>query len=57
MEWEDGRLWLETPHPEDATSTGRHATLDEAVQVLTILAAEDRSAVAELAGATRRPWR
>lgn len=57
MSWEEGGLWLETPHPEDATSTGKFATLDEAVRVLTVLAAEDRSAVGDLDGATRRPWR
>lgn len=53
---DDGRLWLETPHPEDATATGKHATLVEAERMLTILAAEDRSAVAELDGVTRQPW-
>ncbi|MEV0459921.1 DUF6891 domain-containing protein [Catellatospora methionotrophica] len=56
MSWDDGKLWLETPHPEDATATGKHATLDEAVRMLTVLATEDRSALAELAGVSRRPW-
>ncbi|MFC7242064.1 DUF6891 domain-containing protein [Catellatospora aurea] len=56
MRWEHCGLWLETPHPEDATSTGKYATLDEAVRMLTVLATEDRSAMAELEGATRRPW-
>ncbi|WP_155371331.1 DUF6891 domain-containing protein [Catellatospora vulcania] len=56
MRREQGGLWLETPHPEDATSTGKYATLDEAVQVLTILAAENRSAVPDLPGVTRQPW-
>ncbi|MEU8004349.1 hypothetical protein AB0B66_24605 [Catellatospora sp. NPDC049111] len=56
MRWEQDGLWLETPHPEDATSTGKYATLDEAVRMLTVLAAEDRSAMPELEGAARRPW-
>ncbi|MFD0592516.1 hypothetical protein ACFQZ4_08070 [Catellatospora coxensis] len=55
LRWEKDGLWLETPHPEDATSTGKYATYDEAVRVLTILATEDRSALAELDGAARRP--
>jgi hypothetical protein len=57
MRWEDGRLWLETPHPQDATATGKQATLDEAERMLAILATEGRAAVAELDGVTRQPWR
>lgn len=53
---EGGRLWLETPHPEDATATGKYASHAEAVQVLSVLAEQDRSAVGELPGATRKPW-
>jgi hypothetical protein len=56
MRWEDGWLWLETPDPEEATSTGKHATLDEAERMLAILAAEDRVAVGELDGVTTQPW-
>jgi hypothetical protein len=56
MRWQLGRLWLETPHPQDATSTGKHASLDEAERTLTILATEDRVAVTELAGVTTQPW-
>jgi len=57
LRWEGGRLWLETPHPQDGTSTGKYASLDEAVQMLTILATEDRVAVGELDGVTTLPWR
>lgn len=56
MSWDDGQLWLETPHPDDATSTGKHATVEEAERMLRILAEEDRVAIAELPGAIRRPW-
>jgi hypothetical protein len=48
---------LETPHPQDGTATGKHATLDEAERMLAILTAEGRAAVAELDGVTRQPWR
>jgi hypothetical protein len=56
MSWNDGRLWLETPHPDDAASTGKHATVEEAEQMLRILAEEDRVAIADLPGAIRKPW-
>jgi len=56
MSWENGHLWLETPNPSDATSTGKVASLDEAELMLTILATEDRTAIAELDGVTTRPW-
>ena len=56
MRWSGGRLWLETPHPEDGTATGKHASLAEAEWVLSILAAEDRCVVGELPGVTRNPW-
>jgi hypothetical protein len=57
MRWEDGRLWLETPHPDEGTATGKHASLDEATRMLTILATEDRVAIAELDHVTTQPWR
>jgi hypothetical protein len=53
---EGGRLWLETPHPEDATATGKYASHAEAAWVLSVLAEQDRSAVGELPGVTRKPW-
>jgi hypothetical protein len=56
MRWADGRLWLETPHPADATVTGRYARLDEAERILTILATEHRNAVPYLDGVTTKPW-
>lgn len=56
LRWEDGRLWLETPHPEDHTSTGTYASLAEAERMVTILATEDRVAIADLDGATRQRW-
>jgi hypothetical protein len=56
MRWEDGRLWLETPHPDDGTATGKHASLAEAERMLTILATEDRVAIAELDGVTTQGW-
>lgn len=55
--WEDGRLWLETPHPADGTATGKYARLDEAERMLTVLATEDRVAVVDLDGVTTAPWR
>jgi hypothetical protein len=55
--WEHGTLWLETPNPADASSTGKHASLEETERMLVVLATDDRSAVAELDGATTRPWR
>lgn len=42
------RLWLETPEPEHRRSRGRHVTLDEAEQMITILARADRVAVDDL---------
>jgi hypothetical protein len=42
------RLWLETPEPEHRRSRGRHVTLDEAAQMITALAREDRVAVDDL---------
>jgi hypothetical protein len=56
MRWEHGHLWLETPNPSDATSTGKVASLDEAELMLTILATEDRVAITELDGVTTKPW-
>jgi hypothetical protein len=56
MRWEQGRLWLETPNPSDATSTGKFAGLDEAELMLTVLATEDRVAIGELEGVTTQPW-
>ncbi|WP_433199634.1 DUF6891 domain-containing protein [Dactylosporangium sp. CS-047395] len=53
---DDGRLWLESPQPDDESSTGKHATVEEAELMLRILAEEDRVAIAELPGAVRRPW-
>ncbi|MGR6317633.1 hypothetical protein Q2K19_04760 [Micromonospora soli] len=56
MGWEADRLWLETPHPETATVTGRHVTLAEAERMITLLATEDRVAVAELGDTVTKPW-
>lgn len=56
MSWDDGQLWLETPHPDEATSTGIYATVKEAERMLRILAEEDRAAIVEVPGAIRRPW-
>lgn len=56
MCWKADRLWLETPHPESATATGRHVTLAEAERMITILATEDRVAVAELGETVTGPW-
>jgi hypothetical protein len=42
------RLWLETPEPEHRRSRGRHVTLDEAAQMITAHAREDRVAVDDL---------
>ncbi|MGC5020448.1 DUF6891 domain-containing protein [Micromonospora sp. DT47] len=56
MCWEADRLWLETPHPETATVTGRHVTPAEAERMITILATEDRIAVGELGDVVTKPW-
>ena len=56
LRWESARLWLETPHPDSGTSTGKYATAAEAEWALTVLANEDRVAVGELDGATTQPW-
>ncbi|MFU8870302.1 DUF6186 family protein [Micromonospora sp. SL4-19] len=56
MCWESDRLWLETPHPETATVTGRHVSLAEANRMITILATEDRAAVGELGDTVTKPW-
>ena len=56
MRWKDGRLWLETPNPKDSTSTGTYANLDDAERILTILATENRVAIAELDNVTTQPW-
>jgi len=56
MRWENGRLWLETPNPADSSSTGKFASLDEAERMLTILATQNRNAVADLDGVTTKPW-
>ncbi|MCW3815486.1 hypothetical protein ONA91_13585 [Micromonospora sp. DR5-3] len=56
MGWEADRLWLETPHPETATVTGRHVSLAEAARMITILATEDRVAVDELGNTVTKPW-
>jgi len=56
LSWPDGELWVESPDPADRTTTGAHTSIGEAERLLTLLAAEDRAAVHELAGATTRPW-
>ncbi|GAA3232447.1 hypothetical protein GCM10010532_068560 [Dactylosporangium siamense] len=56
MRYEDGRLWLETPHPDEGAATGKHASLEEAERMLTVLATEDRVAIAELDGVTTQRW-
>jgi hypothetical protein len=56
LRWEDGQLWVESPDPARQVSTGKYATIDEADQVLTVLATEHRQAVADLDGVTTTPW-
>ncbi|WP_436531279.1 hypothetical protein [Actinoplanes sp. HUAS TT8] len=53
---ESGRLWLETPEPETKRSWGLLVTVPEAAELLTILAREDRSAVATRPGAESVAW-
>ncbi|MEU4421901.1 hypothetical protein AB0F81_14850 [Actinoplanes sp. NPDC024001] len=53
---DDGRLWLESPDARSSRSLGRHVTVDEASRMVTILAREDRSAVAELGGLSTVSW-
>ncbi|MEV4800458.1 hypothetical protein AB0K18_10625 [Nonomuraea sp. NPDC049421] len=57
MRWEDGRrLWLETPDQEARHSRGRHVTLDEADDLVTTLAREDRVAIDHLGNLETHPW-
>ncbi|MBB2941460.1 hypothetical protein FB565_001164 [Actinoplanes lutulentus] len=56
MRWENGRLWLETPDTEAQASIGRHASLAEAEQMLTVLSTEDRVAIRDLPGVITEPW-
>ncbi|MET8867211.1 hypothetical protein ABZW11_30065 [Nonomuraea sp. NPDC004580] len=57
MRWEDGRrLWLEAPDQEARHSRGRHVTPDEADDLVTILAREDRVAIDRLGDLETHPW-
>lgn len=56
MRWENGKLWLESPFVAESASVGKYASLDEAEQMLTILATENRNAIRELDGVTTKPW-
>ncbi|MEV5325203.1 hypothetical protein AB0K67_13700 [Nonomuraea sp. NPDC052634] len=57
MRWENGRrLRLETPDEKARHSRGRHVTPDEADDMVTILAREDRGAVDRLGNLETHPW-
>jgi hypothetical protein len=56
VKWEEQRLWLESPDPAAGHSLGRHVTLAEAEQMITILAMADRVAVQDLDSLQTRPW-
>jgi hypothetical protein len=51
----DGKSWLESPFVAESASVGKHASLDEAERMLTILATESRDAIRELDGVTTSP--
>ncbi|GLY78679.1 hypothetical protein [Actinoallomurus iriomotensis] len=55
-ESQEPRLWLETPELEHGRSRGRHVTLDEAEQMITVLAREDRVAVDDLGDLEHVPF-
>ncbi|MFI0371023.1 DUF6891 domain-containing protein [Actinomadura sp. 1N219] len=55
--WETGpRLWLEFPDPAARRSHGRHVTVAEAEDIISVLAAEDRAALDLLPGHTTENW-
>ncbi|WP_214321788.1 DUF6891 domain-containing protein [Nonomuraea sediminis] len=57
MCWEQGRrLWLETLDQANRCSYGRHVTPDEAHDLVTVLAREDRVAVDRLGELETRRW-
>jgi hypothetical protein len=56
VKWQEQRLWLESPDPAAGHSVGRHVTLAEAEQMITILAMRDRVAVQDLGSLETRPW-
>lgn len=50
------RLWLESPDPAARVGHGRHSTIAEVVQMVEILAREDRVALHELGDLQTIPW-
>lgn len=55
--WQAGpKLWLESPDQAAGLSRGRHVTLAEAEQMITILAREDRVAIGDLGETREIPW-
>ncbi|WUI01958.1 hypothetical protein OHR68_09150 [Spirillospora sp. NBC_00431] len=55
--WETGpKLWLECPDPAARRTLGRHVTVTEAENLMTILATEDRVALDLLPGHTAEDW-
>ncbi|WP_285493478.1 hypothetical protein [Actinomadura sp. NBRC 104425] len=57
MRWKKGRrLWLESPDPAARCSRGRHVTPDEADDLVTALAREDRVALDRLGEVETVPW-
>ena len=55
--WEAGpTLWIESPDQTASLSRGRHVTLAEADQVITILARQDRVAIGDLGETREIPW-
>lgn len=55
--WETGpKLWLEFPDPANRRTHGRHVTMAEAENLMTILATEDRVPLDLLPGYTTENW-
>ncbi|MFB4316701.1 hypothetical protein [Actinomadura sp. 21ATH] len=55
--WDEGpRFWLETPDPDAGCSYGRYATLDEAAEVVRVLAADGRIALTDLGELETVDW-
>lgn len=55
--WEPGpKLWVESPKPDEGHSIGRHATLAETVELVAVLAAEDRADLSLLGDLETSVW-
>ncbi|MGP3933580.1 DUF6891 domain-containing protein [Nonomuraea sp. KM88] len=57
LAWEPGmRLWAESPDPQARCSHGRHVTVDEALELITVHVRNGRTTLADLREAKTVPW-